>query len=97
MASEETPLLADDAVVDHEAVYNRFSSSHKKIIVAITALTGTFPSKPASLNASLAELHVESRIERHRLLVFTSGSFVPLIPAIARDLDSTGPVVRWVV
>jgi hypothetical protein len=48
MASEETPLLhqADEqAALDHDAVYDRFSPSRKRIIAAVTALTGTFPSK----------------------------------------------------
>ncbi|KIP04582.1 hypothetical protein PHLGIDRAFT_120572 [Phlebiopsis gigantea 11061_1 CR5-6] len=76
MASEETPLLreADEsaAVHQHDAVYDRFSTSQKQIIVAVTALTGTFP-------------------------MFASGSFIPLIPQIALDLDSTGEVVSLAV
>ncbi|KAI0088844.1 major facilitator superfamily domain-containing protein [Irpex rosettiformis] len=72
MASEETPLLTDQAVIDHEAVYKRFTPGHKRIILAITALVATFP-------------------------VYTSGMFVPLIPQIARDLDSTPSVVSLAV
>lgn len=48
MASEETPLLRDAderaEVRQHDAIYDRFSTSQKRIIVAVTALTGTFPS-----------------------------------------------------
>jgi hypothetical protein len=53
MASEETPLLIDQNTLDHEAVYNRFSPGHKRVIVAITAFTGTFPRKFSVLKASV--------------------------------------------
>ena len=45
MASEETPLLTEQVVIDHEAVYKRFTPRHKRVIVAITAFVGTFPSE----------------------------------------------------
>jgi hypothetical protein len=50
MASEETPLLVDEATVEHEARYDRFSRRHKWVIVGITALIATFPCefRPAS-------------------------------------------------
>ncbi|GJE88176.1 MFS general substrate transporter [Phanerochaete sordida] len=75
MASEQTPLLRDEeeqVVLDHDKIYDRFSPSRKRAIVAVTALTGTFP-------------------------MFASGSFIPLIPQIAQDLDSTGEVVSLAV
>ena len=97
MASEESPLLGDqtqnvdpDVVASHEAVYNRFSGSRKRVIVALSALAGTFPS--ASL-LSWSNTHALTRIS---LVVFTSGSFLPLIPQIAEDMHSTGQVVRLV-
>ena len=56
MASEETPLLRSEteeqAVLKHDAVYDRFSPSHKRVIVAVTALTGTFPSTFTGLQMS---------------------------------------------
>ena len=61
MASEETPLLreADEsaAIHQHDAVYDRFSTSQKRIIVAVTALTGTFPSECSNLT-SVALAHL---------------------------------------
>lgn len=47
MASEESPLLASSediiAEIQHEAVYERFSSLRKKVIVAIVSLAGLIP------------------------------------------------------
>lgn len=43
MASEQTPLLEGQPVLDHDKIYDRFSPSRKRVIVAVTALTGTFP------------------------------------------------------
>ncbi|KAJ3527241.1 hypothetical protein NM688_g8155 [Phlebia brevispora] len=51
MASEESPLLGQsvrnedeaEAVALHEAVYDRFSASRKRLIVALSALSGSFP------------------------------------------------------
>ncbi len=52
MSSEDSPLLTEqsaqnvdpDVVALHEAVYDRFSVRRKKVIVALSALAGTFPS-----------------------------------------------------
>jgi hypothetical protein len=44
MASEETPLLVSDAELAHEALYNRFSPSRKRIIVALVSWSGILPS-----------------------------------------------------
>ena len=52
MATEESPLLPSEperqAVLKHDAVYDRFSPSRKRVIIAVTALTGSFPSMFAS-------------------------------------------------
>lgn len=69
-ATEETPLLKSPDSRDD--VYNRFSPARKIVIVAVTALTGTWP-------------------------MVASGSFIPLIPQIAKDLDSSGEVVSLAV
>lgn len=61
---ESTPLLSGK--VD---VYDRFTSSRKRTIVAVVSLTGLIP-------------------------LFVSGSFIPSIPQIAKDLHSSGPVVN---
>ncbi|GJE88177.1 MFS general substrate transporter [Phanerochaete sordida] len=75
MASEQTPLLRDteeQAALNHDKIYDRFSPSRKSVIVAVTAVAATFP-------------------------LFASGSFIPLIPQIAQDLNSTGEVVSLAV
>ncbi|KAJ7601051.1 major facilitator superfamily domain-containing protein [Mycena floridula] len=72
MASEETPLLhdpsVDQAILKHNAVYDRFSRRNKIMITAMASFCGLFP-------------------------LFVSGTFMPVIPAIARDMNSTGPIV----
>ena len=50
MASEETPLLANDGDIAakqllHDAVYNRFSRLQKRTIVSLIALAGLSPCK----------------------------------------------------
>ncbi|KAF7362156.1 MFS general substrate transporter [Mycena venus] len=72
MASEDTPLLVSDAELAHEALYNRFSASRKRVIVALVSCSAILP-------------------------MFASGSFIPSIPQIAADLNSTGPVVSFAV
>ncbi|EPQ50676.1 MFS general substrate transporter [Gloeophyllum trabeum ATCC 11539] len=74
MASEETPLLVSEAAQQkaHDALYDRFSRSQKRAIVAVVSWAGLLP-------------------------FFVSGSFVPSIPQIARDFDSTGAVINLAV
>ncbi|KAJ7244204.1 MFS general substrate transporter [Mycena haematopus] len=43
MASEDTPLLVSDAELAHEAVYNRFSTSRKRVIVALVSCSAILP------------------------------------------------------
>jgi hypothetical protein len=38
MTSEEKPLLVDEATLEHELGYDRFSRGHRWVIVGITAL-----------------------------------------------------------
>ncbi|KAF7375881.1 MFS general substrate transporter [Mycena sanguinolenta] len=66
------PLLASDAELAHEAVYNRFPPSQKRVIVALVSCSAILP-------------------------MFASGSFIPSIPQIAMDLNSTGPIVSFAV
>ncbi|KAH8100303.1 MFS general substrate transporter [Cristinia sonorae] len=72
-AAEETPLLlSDPAVLEHEAVYRRFSPVQKRWIVALISLCGILP-------------------------FFVSGTFIPSIPEIAKELDSTGAIINLAV
>ncbi|KAJ7287301.1 MFS general substrate transporter [Mycena rebaudengoi] len=43
MASEETPLLLSAAEIAHEALYNRFSPSRKRVIVALVSCSAILP------------------------------------------------------
>jgi hypothetical protein len=45
MASEETPLISSSAELAHEALYNRFSPSRKRVIVALVSASATLPSE----------------------------------------------------
>ncbi|KDR82154.1 hypothetical protein GALMADRAFT_135516 [Galerina marginata CBS 339.88] len=71
-SSEETPLLSDDAVAKHEAVYHRYSPATKRAILAMVSGCGLIP-------------------------LFVTGTFTPSIPQIAKDLDTTGPIVNLAV
>ncbi|ETW85087.1 major facilitator superfamily [Heterobasidion irregulare TC 32-1] len=73
--SEQTPLLSarGDAAADkHDAVYNRFSRTRKRVIVALVSLAGLIP-------------------------LFVAGAFIPSIPEIAREFNTTGSVVNMAV
>ncbi|KAI6119671.1 major facilitator superfamily domain-containing protein [Pisolithus croceorrhizus] len=82
MATEETPLRADDQqLVDGNGyngdgserdIYTRFSMAEKRIIVTLVSLAGLLP-------------------------LFVGGSFVPSIPQIAKDLQASGAVVSLTV
>ncbi|KAF8889822.1 hypothetical protein BD779DRAFT_1519103 [Infundibulicybe gibba] len=72
MSSEESCLLESDsdvpyeyaATVKREQVYERFSKSRKRVILAMVAWCGLIP-------------------------LFVAGSFIPSIPQISKDLNST--------
>ncbi|KAF5349703.1 hypothetical protein D9756_008836 [Leucocoprinus leucothites] len=68
MTTEETSLLPNK----HDLVYERFSASKKRLLVAIVSWGGL-------------------------VAFFTSGTFVPSIPQVAKDLDSTGEVISYAV
>lgn len=82
MATEETPLRADDQQLingngysgdgGERDVYAHFSRSEKRIIVTLVSLAGLVP-------------------------LFVGGSFVPSIPQIAKDLQASGAVVSLAV
>ncbi|KAF7332985.1 MFS general substrate transporter [Mycena venus] len=78
MASEDTPLLVSDGELAHEALYNRFSTSRKRVIVALVGCSAILPMPLTSFR-------------------FTHGSFIPCIPQVAADLNSTGQIVSFAV
>ncbi|KAF8180307.1 major facilitator superfamily domain-containing protein [Mycena galopus ATCC 62051] len=78
MASEDTPLLVSDGELAHEALYNRFSTSRKRVVVALVGCSAILPIPLTSFR-------------------FAHGSFIPCIPQIAADLNSTGQIVSFAV
>lgn len=68
MTTEETPLLQNS----HDAVYDRFPSGRKKVLVFIVSLGAL-------------------------VTFFTSGTFIPTIPQIVEELDSTKEVISYAV
>lgn len=95
--SEETPLLNDNAAdsdvqTRHEAVYRRFSPARKRTIVGLVSVCGLIPrTKPPFVAFYIDELLIGDV-----LTVFVTGTFTPSIPTIAKDFDSTGPIVKYV-
>jgi hypothetical protein len=99
MASEETPLLADAIVAessiagehsDSKAVYDRFTPARKRVILALVSICGLIP-RASCVNAVETAILIYVRRE-----VFISGSFMPVIPDIAKDLDATAASIRSV-
>jgi hypothetical protein len=93
MASEETPLLTTPSDAAHDTIYDRFTPHQKRWIVFVVSLAGLLPSKPSVRTQSLQIRNTDKRCSS----VFTQATFVPSIPQIAKDLDSTHAVVRCVL
>jgi hypothetical protein len=91
MTSEETPLVS--SLAKHEEVYKRFKPAKKRSIVALVSVTGLLARVSFCLSC-LSEFYVFLMICICFYSVFVSGTFVPSIPQIAKDLDSTGSIVR---
>ncbi len=101
MASEETPLLLDGSIPpvdfaaakEHELVYNRFTPLQKRTIIALISVAGLSPrTSIPTISPNSCWLTATAVIN----IVLISGSLYPSIPQIARDLDTTGSVVRCV-
>ena len=87
MISEETPLISSPT--KHKEVYKRFKPAKKRAIVALVSVTGLLTRRSFCL--SCMSVFYSTGLYS----VFVSGTFVPSIPQIAKDLDSTGPIVRY--
>ncbi|KAM5536391.1 hypothetical protein V8D89_009930 [Ganoderma adspersum] len=74
--TEESPLLtpssSDPEILKHDLLYQRFSPSQKRTIVALISYGAVIP-------------------------FLATGSFIPSIPEIARELDSTGAIISLAV
>jgi len=87
MSSEETPLLSPP--IKHEEIYKRFKPAKKRVIVALVSITGLLA------RTTFSSCIFEFFILLSSSLVFVSGTFVPSIPQIAKDLNTTSPIVRY--
>lgn len=90
MSSEETPLLNGH---NHNTVYDRFSKSEKRLIVGVVSWVGLLPRQWRSYLPPYARHALECF--NVFLAVFVAGSFIPSIPQIALDLQTTASTVRW--
>lgn len=86
MASENTPLLQSN----HDLVYERFSPQKKRFLVAVVSWGLLVACK---IHFAFWWGMVAKNIN---LLVITTGVFIPSIPQIVRDLNTTGEVVKYV-
>ena len=89
IVTEETGLLSrKNPQLD---IYDHFSPRRKRVILALVSWCGLLPCN--FIMIFLSSLYLLITLE---LLVFVSGSFVPCIPQIARDLGTTGSVIKYV-
>ena len=88
MISEETPLVSSLTTRKYEEVYKRFKPAKKRAIVALVSVTGLLARTPFIGIANFV-FHSDGLYS-----VFVSGTFVPSIPQIAKDLNTTGTTVR---
>jgi len=93
MASEQSPLLKTRDCAAHEMIYYRFTPAQKRWIVCVVSLAGLLPSKQ-SPKKDIVHCRNTMLTEKKTLPAFVSATFVPSIPQIAKDLNSTYAVVR---
>ncbi|KIJ26230.1 hypothetical protein M422DRAFT_272715 [Sphaerobolus stellatus SS14] len=85
--SENTRLLHNPK----ENPYARFSSFQKRIIVGIVAFSGIMTRKQyIPLSRFLA-----ARLTGSLFKAFAASSFVPCVPEVAKDLNTTGEVINF--
>ena len=92
-SSEETPLLSTENNAGHDQlddsdVYLRFSSTRKKIILAM--VSGCIVIHCMFIYSKLA-----CRSTSDVWIDCMNETFTPSIPQIAKELNSTGAVVKW--
>ena len=97
-STEETPILtgttsiSDPEILKHDLLYQRFSPSQKRTIVALISYAAVIPCEYL-LPHSLSQ-HGIVALLKCILLVLASGSFIPSIPEISKDLGTSGSVIR---
>jgi hypothetical protein len=93
-ATERTPLVRGLSVEEqeqqaHDLVYDRFTPKRKRTIVAMCAWGSVVPCAYSILSPMGARLTLSE--------VLVSGSFVPAIPQIADDLNTTPSKAAYVM
>lgn len=84
MSSERTPLLQNrHQVLDP---YDRFTPQKKKVITLVISLAGII--------ARTFFLIFEVQSKPSTMVAFASGCFIPTIPQIAEELNTTGEIVK---
>lgn len=87
-STEQTPLLTH---TQNDDMYERFTPAQKRVVVALVSWSGLIPCECLVLVLGAKDItHII-------IIVFVSGSFIPCIPQIAFELDTSAPVVRQVV
>jgi hypothetical protein len=93
-ATERTPLVRGLSVEEqeqqaHDLIYDRFTPKRKRTIVAMCAWGSVVPCAYSIVSPTGARLTLSE--------VLVSGSFVPAIPQIADDLNSTPSKAAYVM
>ena len=78
-------------ILRHELLYQRFSPSQKRTIVALISYAAVIPCE--YLNVTY-DLGVAAPLNCNPLAL-ASGSFIPSIPEISKDLETSGSVIRY--
>lgn len=97
MSSEESPLLNPSTSafpLDSDKIYDRFSPSQKRTIVSVVSWAALIPRTFVLYSCSLRGFLTYNAVLDE---VFVSESFVPSIPQVARELGSTGPIIKSVI
>ncbi|KAF5349611.1 hypothetical protein D9756_008846 [Leucocoprinus leucothites] len=88
MTTKETPLLQNS----HDAVYDWFPSGRKKVLIFIVSLGALVTCKYIALTMLGRADPLDAFVS-----VFTSGTFIPTIPQIVEELDSTKEIISIAV
>ncbi len=103
MTSEETPLLVGVPDIaeprdptDHDHFYGRFTPWRKRGILTLVSCSGIIPCTD-SIPSRRPEADVYLFGTPYVYVVFVSGTFIPAIPQIARDLSTTPEMVRYIM
>jgi hypothetical protein len=91
--SETTPLLVGSAQEQSPSqdVYDRFTTTQKRVITMVISAAGLIGRECLRIICISIEL---TDMNLHACTAFASGCFVPCVPEISKDLNTTGTVVK---